>query len=83
MGKLFQESIQALPQSIIFGHYFLKHCIFFIDGDINMIVGQINFKRFGFNFHSVFFLNDAEIKFRCQVSDKRWIGLFGWIGSIS
>jgi hypothetical protein len=25
-----------------------------------MIVGQINFKGFGFNFHRLFFLNDTE-----------------------
>ncbi len=29
-----------------------------------MIVGQINFKGFGFNFHRLFFLNDMENEIR-------------------
>jgi hypothetical protein len=60
MGEFFQQGVQPFLQAVIFRHHFLKDGIFFIYGDINMIVGQIDFKSFGFNLHRIFFLKDTE-----------------------
>jgi hypothetical protein len=45
-----------------------------------MIVGQINFKRFGFNLHRLFSFNDRETQIQFYGFD--WLNLFNWFGFI-
>jgi len=48
MGKLPQEGIQSLHQTVVFGHYFLEDGIFLIYVDINVVIGQVDLEGFGF-----------------------------------